>query len=200
MRILLVEDEVRLSQALVEIFQKNRYGVDAVYDGKEGLRYARSGIYDVIVLDIMLPGMDGISVLRTLREEKNSVPVMLLTAKDDIEDRVKGLDCGADDYVTKPFSTDELLARIRAISRRKGDVKNTTLSYGDLALDKGSCALQKVDGESIKLSLKAGSFSGASNRGSSSGSSPIVKADSSEMAHSSLKVSVNPQTPSWGAA
>ena len=154
MRILLVEDEVRLSQALVEIFRKNRYGVDAVYDGKEGLKYARSGIYDVVILDIMLPGMDGVSILRTLREEQNNVPVMILTAKDDIEDRVKGLDCGADDYVTKPFSTDELLARIRALSRRKGDMKSSTVSYGDLVLDKGSCELQKVNGESIKLSLK----------------------------------------------
>ena len=115
MRILLVEDEVRLSQALVEIFQKNRYGVDAVYDGREGLKYAQSGIYDVVILDIMLPGMDGLSVLRTLREQNNNVPIMLLTAKDEIEDRVKGLDCGADDYVTKPFSTEELLARIRAL-------------------------------------------------------------------------------------
>ncbi|MBQ1834073.1 MAG: response regulator transcription factor [Treponema sp.] len=154
MRILLVEDEVRLSQALVEIFRKNRYGVDAVYDGKEGLKYARSGIYDVVILDIMLPGMDGVSILRTLREEQNNVSVMILTAKDDIEDRVKGLDCGADDYVTKPFSTDELLARIRALSRRKGDMKSSTVSYGDLVLDKGSCELQKVNGESIKLSLK----------------------------------------------
>ncbi len=154
MRILLVEDEVRLSQALVEIFQKNRYGVDAVYNGKDGLKYAQSGIYDVVVLDIMLPEMDGISVLRTLREENNNVPVMLLTAKDDVQDRVKGLDCGADDYVTKPFSTEELLARIRALSRRKGDVRNSTLSIGDLSLDKGSCELQNSSGGSIKLSLK----------------------------------------------
>ena len=111
MRILLVEDEVRLSQALVEIFQKNKYCVDAVYTGPEGLKYAQSGIYDAIVLDIMLPGMDGITILRTLREEKNDVPVLFLSAKDEIADKVKGLDCGADDYMTKPFSTDELLAR-----------------------------------------------------------------------------------------
>ncbi len=154
MRVLLVEDEVRLSQALVEIFQKNRYGVDAVYDGREGLKYAQTGIYDVVILDIMLPGMDGLSVLRTLREQNNNVPIMLLTAKDEIEDRVKGLDCGADDYVTKPFSTEELLARIRALSRRKGDVKNMKTQFGDLALDKGSCELQKVGGGAIKLSLK----------------------------------------------
>ncbi len=154
MRILLVEDEVRLSQALVEIFQKNRYGVDAVYTGPEGLKYAQGGIYDAIILDIMLPGMDGISILKTLREEKNQVPVLLLTAKDDVSDKVKGLDCGADDYMTKPFSTDELLARIRALTRRKGDVKEDVITVGDLILNKNNCELQKVGGEAVKLSLK----------------------------------------------
>ena len=154
MRILLVEDEVRLSQALVEIFQKNKYCVDAVYTGPEGLKYAHSGIYDAIVLDIMLPGMDGITILRTLREEKNDVPVLFLSAKDEIADKVKGLDCGADDYMTKPFSTDELLARVRALTRRKGEVKEDTLTFGDLTLDKNKCELQKVGGASVKLSLK----------------------------------------------
>ena len=154
MRILLVEDEVRLSQALVEIFQKNKYCVDAVYTGPEGLKYAQSGIYDAIVLDIMLPGMDGITILRTLREERNDVPVLFLSAKDEIADKVKGLDCGADDYMTKPFSTDELLARVRALTRRKGEVKEDTLTFGDLTLDKNKCELQKVGGASVKLSLK----------------------------------------------
>ena len=154
MRILLVEDEVRLSQALVEIFQKNRYGIDAVYTGPEGLQYAQSGIYDVVILDIMLPGMDGISILRALREEKNQVPVLMLTAKDEVQDRVKGLDFGADDYMTKPFSTDELLARVRALSRRKTDVKEDVITFGDLTLNKNNCELQKVGGEAIKLSLK----------------------------------------------
>jgi len=154
MRILLVEDEVRLSQALVEIFQKNRYGIDAVYTGPEGLQYAQSGIYDVVILDIMLPGMDGISILRALREEKNQVPVLMLTAKDEVQDRVKGLDSGADDYMTKPFSTDELLARVRALSRRKTDVKEDVITFGDLTLNKNNCELQKVGGEAIKLSLK----------------------------------------------
>ncbi len=154
MRILLVEDEVRLAQALVEIFQKNKYGVDAVYTGPEGLKYAQSGIYDAIILDIMLPGMDGMTILKTLRDEKNQVPVLLLTAKDDISDKVKGLDCGADDYMTKPFSTDELLARIRALTRRKGDVKEESVSFGDIILNKNNCELQRLDGESIKLSLK----------------------------------------------
>ncbi len=154
MRILLVEDEVRLSQALVEIFQKNKFGVDAVYTGPDGLKYAQSGIYDVVLLDIMLPGMDGIQILKTLREEKNQVPVLLLTAKDEVGDKVRGLDCGADDYMTKPFSTDELLARVRALTRRKGDVKEDTVTFGDLVLNKNTCELQKVGGEAIKLSLK----------------------------------------------
>ena len=154
MRLLLVEDEVRLSQALVEIFQKNRYGVDTVYDGNEGLKYAQSGIYDAIILDIMLPGMDGLSLLKTLRDEKNMVPVMLLTAKDDVADKIRGLDCGADDYMTKPFNTEELLARVRALPRRKGDIREESVICGDLILNKNNCELQNAAGEAIKLSLK----------------------------------------------
>jgi DNA-binding response OmpR family regulator len=154
MRLLLVEDEVRLSQALVEIFQKNRYGVDTVYDGNEGLKYAQSGIYDAIILDIMLPGMDGLTLLKTLRDEKNMVPVMLLTAKDYVADKIRGLDCGADDYMTKPFNTDELLARVRALTRRKGDIKEESVICGDLILNKNNCELQNAAGEAIKLSLK----------------------------------------------
>ena len=154
MRILLVEDEVRLSQALVEIFQKHRWGVDAVYTGTDGLKYAQNGIYDLIILDIMLPGMDGLSVLRTLREAKNQVRVLLLTAKDEINDKVVGLDCGADDYMTKPFSTDELLARVRALTRRNGDMKENLVTLGDLTLSKSNCELQNPSGGAIKLSLK----------------------------------------------
>ncbi|MBQ3826067.1 MAG: response regulator transcription factor [Spirochaetaceae bacterium] len=155
MRILLVEDEVRLSQALVEIFQKNKFGVDAVYTGTDGLEYAQSGVYDVIILDIMLPGMDGISVLKKLRTERNQVPVMLLSAKDDVSDKVKGLDMGADDYVTKPFEMEEVLARIRALARRRGDVKEDSVTVGDLVLNVKNCELQSAtSGESVKLSLK----------------------------------------------
>ena len=154
MRLLLVEDEVRLGQALVEIFQKHKYGVDAVYTGPEGLEYALSGIYDVIILDIMLPGMDGLTILKNLRDQKIQTPVLLLTAKDEISDKVSGLDCGADDYMTKPFSTDELLARVRALTRRKGDVKEDVVVFGDLVLNKNKCELQKEGGEGIKLSLK----------------------------------------------
>jgi DNA-binding response OmpR family regulator len=154
MRILLVEDEERLSQALVEIFKKNRMGIDTVYDGTDGLKYARTGIYDAVILDIMLPGMDGIEILKTLRQEHNSVPILLLTAKDEVADKVLGLDSGADDYMTKPFSTDELLARIRALTRRKGEVKEDTITFGDLTLNVKNCELANPSGESLKLSLK----------------------------------------------
>ena len=154
MRVLLVEDEEGLSQALVEIFKKNRISIDAVLDGKEGLKYAESGIYDVLVLDIMLPGIDGISILKTLRENHNNVPVIFLTAKDDITDKITGLDAGADDYLTKPFSSDELLARVRALARRKGELKEESVTFGDLTLNKKNCELQSAKGEAIKLSLK----------------------------------------------
>lgn len=154
MRILLVEDEERLSQALVEIFKKNRIGIDAVLNGADGLEYALGGAYDAIILDIMLPGMDGISVLKRLREAHNNVPVLLLTARDDVDDKVRGLDCGADDYLTKPFETRELLARIRALTRRKGEIREDNVTFGDLTLSKKNCELQSADGTAIKLSLK----------------------------------------------
>ncbi len=154
MRVLLVEDEVRLSQALVEIFKKNQYGIDAVYTGTEGLKFAQSGIYDVIILDVMLPEMDGFTILQKIRESKNSVPVLLLTAKDEVSDKIKGLDTGADDYMTKPFSTEELLARVRALSRRKSEVKEECLTFGDMILNISNCEIQKIGGKSIKLSLK----------------------------------------------
>ena len=155
MRILLVEDEERLSQALVEIFKENKFGIDAVYNGVDGLNSARTGIYDIVILDIMLPQLDGLAVLRTLREEKNAVPVLLLTAKEDVADKVEGLDSGADDYMTKPFSTEELLARVRALTRRKGDVRDDNLSLGDLALNRKNCEIVSiVTGQALKLALK----------------------------------------------
>ncbi len=154
MRVLLVEDEGGLSQALTEIFKKNRINIDAVLTGTDGLEYAESKIYDVIILDIMLPGIDGITILKTLRENHNNVPVILLTAKDEVSDKIAGLDAGADDYLTKPFSTDELLARVRALSRRKGDVKNDSTTFCDLTLSKKNCELQSAAGDAIKLSLK----------------------------------------------
>lgn len=154
MRILVVEDERHLAEALAHILKKQNYTVDVVYDGEDGLDYARSDIYDVIVLDIMLPKKDGITVLRTLRTEKNNTPVILLTAKGEIADKVRGLDSGADDYLAKPFDTEELLARIRAVSRRKGEIpQEDTLTYGDIALSPTSLTLV-CDGKPIKLTLK----------------------------------------------
>lgn len=154
MRILLVEDEERLSVALVEIFKTHQIGVDAVYNGNDGLDYALNGNYDAVILDIMLPGMDGLSVLKNLRAEKNNVPVMLLTAKDDVSDKIQGLDLGADAYVTKPFDTNELLARVRALTRRRGELKDDTRQFGDLILNSKNCELQSTSGKAIKLSLK----------------------------------------------
>lgn len=154
MRILVVEDEVRMAQALVEILQKNRWGADAVYTGSEGLKYAMSGTYDIIILDVMLPEMDGFTIIKKMREEHNQTPVLLLTAKDQIDDKVRGLDYGADDYMTKPFSSIELLARVRALTRRKGEVRTANLTIGDLTLNKQNCELVNEEGKSIKLSLK----------------------------------------------
>ncbi len=153
MKLLLVEDEIRLSQALCEILTKNKYIVDPVYDGKSALSYIESGVYDAVILDIMLPKMNGIEVLKSVRASHNSVPVLLLTAKDEIQDKVGGLDCGADDYVTKPFSTDELLARIRSLLRRKGEVIDSCLSHGDLSLHLKTAELS-CGANSIKLALK----------------------------------------------
>ncbi len=154
MRILLIEDEEGLSQALTEIFKKNRINIDAALNGREGLRQAQSHAYDLIILDIMLPEVDGITILKTLRESHNNVPVILLTARDEISDKITGLDAGADDYLTKPFSTDELLARVRALTRRKGELKDNSITFGELTLNKKNCELQAANGEAIKLSLK----------------------------------------------
>ena len=136
MRILLVEDEVALSDALVQIFHKNKYIVDACYDGESGLDNALSGIYDMIVLDFMLPKMSGYDVLKELRAKKVTTPVMMLTARDTISDKVDCLDIGADDYMTKPFSSDELLARMRSLYRRNANVIfENVLSWSDLTLN-----------------------------------------------------------------
>ena len=117
MKLLLAEDERSLSRAIIHILQKNNYTADAVYDGLSALDYLAAGDYDGVILDIMMPKLDGISVLRTLRAQGNPVPVLMLTAKAEIDDKVLGLDCGANDYLTKPFDTRELLARIRAMTR-----------------------------------------------------------------------------------
>ncbi len=137
MRLLLAEDEEDLSRALVAVLKHNNYSVDAVYDGAEALDYIEnSENYDGVILDIMMPKMDGITVLKTIRSHGNSVPVLMLTAKAEIDDRVEGLDSGADDYLTKPFSMKELLARIRAMTRRKADTTDSVLTFGDITLDR----------------------------------------------------------------
>lgn len=154
MRILIVEDEQHLAEALSQILKKNNYSVDVVHDGEDGLDYALSDIYDLLLLDIMLPGRDGISILKTIRGKGLSVPVILLTAKGETPDKIAGLDYGADDYVAKPFSSDELMARIRAALRRKGEVMpEDALKYGDLELNASNPKLT-VGGKEIKLNPK----------------------------------------------
>ncbi len=153
MNILIVEDEHRLADSICEIFTSQKYTCDVVYDGADGLAYGKSGIYDVIVLDIMLPKMNGFEVLRSLRSQKINTPIILLTARDDVSDKVKGLDYGADDYLTKPFSKDELLARIRALSRRTGDVILDEICYGDLKLDLNSYSLC-CNGKDVRIGHK----------------------------------------------
>ncbi len=141
MNILVVDDERRLADSICEILRSQKYTCDAVYDGADALAYGESGIYDVILLDIMLPVMSGFDVLKELRARKVNTPILLLTARDEVRDKVKGLDFGADDYLTKPFSREELLARIRALSRRTGEVILDTVSYSDLVLDLNSYTL-----------------------------------------------------------
>ncbi|MFD1992127.1 response regulator transcription factor [Paenibacillus nicotianae] len=154
MRILIVEDELHLAEALTQILKKNHYSVDAVHDGRTGLDYAQTGIYDLLLLDIMMPEMDGISVLKTLRQQGIATPVILLTAKGEITDKVIGLDYGADDYIAKPFSSEELLARIRAALRRKGEVlPEDGLKFGDIQLNTANLKLS-VNGKEMKLNLK----------------------------------------------
>ena len=153
MRILVVEDEVRLAEALGQILSEQKYLVDIVHDGEDGYDYAASGIYDVIVLDVMLPGMDGYEIVRKLRRNKNQTPVIMLTTRSATDDKVKGLDCGADDYMTKPFEPEELLARIRALTRRQGEVVLDEMTFGDLTLDLSTCDL-KCAGKSIHLNFK----------------------------------------------
>jgi len=152
MRILLAEDEKALSKAIVKIFEKNHYSTDAVYDGEEALAYLETGCYDVAVLDIMMPKTDGITVLKKIRAEGNQIPVLMLTAKSEIEDRVYGLDCGANDYLPKPFDSRELLARIRSITRTKTQT-DTKLTVGNITLDRATFELSSPTG-SFRLANK----------------------------------------------
>ncbi len=154
MRILIVEDEMDLSMILSERLEMEGYYVDAVYNGINGLDDALSGIYDIIILDIMLPGMDGLQVLSEIRRNNINTPVLMLTAKSEIEDKVTGFDKGADDYLTKPFNTKELLARIRALSRRKEKILfEDNLKFADIVLDKETHEICKNE-QKIKLTKK----------------------------------------------
>lgn len=149
MRILLAEDERSLSRAVIALLEKNNYSADAVYDGQEALEYLEAGNYDALILDLMMPKMDGLTVLRTLREQGNPIPVLILTAKSEVDDKVLGLDTGANDYLTKPFSTQELMARIRAMTRSQtGGQVTSRLTFGNITLDQVT----------FELSSPAGSF------------------------------------------
>lgn len=155
MRVLLIEDEYALADALAASLKKDNYTVDVSYDGEDGLDQALTGIYDVIVLDIMIPKMNGIEVLRSIRDEKLATPVIMLTAKSTLEDKLRGFDVGADDYITKPFQTKELLARIRAVSRRRGEIEDSVLCVGDLKLDTKLCEISTdSSGQTMQLSAK----------------------------------------------
>ena len=140
MRILLAEDEKPLARAIVKIFEKNHYSADAVHNGEDALAFLEAGNYDVAVLDIMMPKMDGIAVLKTIRANGNNIPVLMLTAKAEVDDKVSGLDSGANYYLTKPFDTKELLATIRAITRGQS-AADTKLSVGNITLDRATFEL-----------------------------------------------------------
>lgn len=153
MQVLIVEDEVRLADALREIMLEAKYMADVVYDGADGLSYALSGEYDIIVLDVMLPKKNGFEIVHSLRSRKIATPVIMLTARDETQDKITGLDSGADDYMTKPFVPEELLARIRALTRRQGEVMLERLSFGDLTLDLSNNELS-CGNKSVRLSFK----------------------------------------------
>lgn len=153
MNILVVEDERNLADAIVRIASDASYNADAVYDGRSGLRAALSGSYDAVVLDVMLPGMDGYEVVHEMRRQGVATPVLLLTARTSTADKVEGLDAGADDYMTKPFEADELLARLRALTRRRGDVMLDDVSFADVSLDLATHDLSCGD-ETVHLSGK----------------------------------------------
>jgi len=153
-KILMIEDERRLSEAIGRVLKANNYLVDLAFDGEYGLECASSGTYDMIVLDIMLPKLDGISVLKALRKSRVTTPVIMLTAKGETDDKILGLDSGADDYLTKPFSTEELLARLRALGRRKENLMfEGILSVGNVELQPNTLCMSCVS-KSVKLTAK----------------------------------------------
>lgn len=155
MKILIVEDEKRMAQALCQLLRLEKYEVDHCDNGLDGLNAIESGVYDVVVLDVMLPHKNGFEIVREVRHEGIKTPIIMLTAKSELDDKVTGLDCGADDYLTKPFMTKELLARIRAQLRRNGNTADGAISYGDVSLDKNTATLSCItSGQSVRLSEK----------------------------------------------
>ncbi|MBM6924518.1 response regulator transcription factor [Pseudoflavonifractor phocaeensis] len=153
MRLLLAEDEKALSKALVTILERNNYSVDAVYDGQSALDYLEADNYDGVILDIMMPKVDGITVLKTIRQGGNHIPVLMLTAKGEVDDKVLGLDAGANDYLTKPFHMRELLARIRAMTRVQTAQADSRLHMGNVTLDRATFELSTPTG-SYRLANK----------------------------------------------
>ena len=153
MRLLLAEDEKALSKALVAILERNNYSVDAVYDGQSALDYLEMDNYDGVILDIMMPKVDGLTVLKKVREKGNLIPISLLTAKSEVDDKVEGLDAGANDYLAKPFHSKELLARIRAITRTQAVQTNSKLTVGNVTLNRATFELSTVKG-SFRLANK----------------------------------------------
>lgn len=153
MKLLLIEDYAPLRTSLVKGLTENGYAVDATGDGAEGLWYASTGEYDVVVLDLRLPGMDGLEVLRKLRKGRNKVHVLIVTAKDSVDDRVAGLDLGADDYLVKPFEFSELLARIRALIRRKHDQKDPVIRVDDVEIDTSAREVRRA-GKPVDLTVR----------------------------------------------
>ncbi|CAM2833128.1 response regulator transcription factor [Slackia exigua] len=153
MQALIVEDDVRLASALARILNENGYVTDVVHDGQDGYDYASSGIYDIVILDVMLPRKNGCRVVEELRRARIDTPVLMLTARSEIPDKIEGLDSGADDYMTKPFSPAELLAHLRALTRRQGQVVFERIEAGDLSLNIDSRDLS-CNGKSIALSFK----------------------------------------------
>lgn len=153
MRLLLAEDEKALSKALTAILERNNYSVDAVYDGQSALEYLETDNYDGVILDIMMPKVDGLTVLRKVREKGNLIPILLLTAKSEVDDKVEGLDAGANDYLTKPFHSKELLARIRAITRTQAAQTTSKLTFGNVTLDQATFELSTTKG-SFRLANK----------------------------------------------
>ena len=152
MRLLIAEDELDLAEILTVFFERNQFTVDAVNDGLSAYEYAGADDYDAIILDVMMPKMDGIEVLRRLRADGNTTPVMMLTAKAQKDDRILGFDAGADDYLPKPFEPDELLSRVRAILRRRENYKPSVMAYGDITLSPVSDMLSCNSGKSVRLS------------------------------------------------